>query len=259
MNPQKKFAVFAGATLLLLGGVAYRETRDLPTAAEVRSQLWTRYIPKGRSNWVPLWAISPKLQTAVLIWEDPRFYHHHGFDFGEIGRAFLEDAWAGRYRRGGSTITQQVAKNLFLSPEKSLRRKFKEAILARRLERTLTKDEILEIYLNIAQWGDAVAGAEAASRLYFSKSAADLSWAEAALLAGILPNPRRFSPIRAPEEAKRLRQVVLLKLLDSGQVTPQEYKEAASAPWRGAVPPASIENAAGRDLRFSHLSSEGKR
>ncbi len=259
MNLQKKLAAVAGAALLLLGGVAYQESRELPTAAELRSQLWTRYVPKGRSTWAPLWAMSPKLRTAVVIWEDPRFYHHHGFDFAEIRRAFLEDVRAGRYRRGGSTITQQVAKNLFLSPEKTLRRKFKEAILAWRLERALSKDEILEIYLNVAQWGDGVAGAEAASRLYFAKSAADLSWAEAALLAGILPNPHRFSPVRAPEEALRLRQAVLLKLLANGHVTPEEYGEAAFTPWRGALPPASAEGAARRDRPLSRLFFEGNR
>lgn len=131
--------------------------------------------------------------------------------------------------RGGSTITQQVAKNLFLSPEKTLRRKVREALLAWQLERTLTKQQILEIYLNIADWGDGITGAEAASRLYFAKSAEGLTWTEAALLAGMLPNPHRITPFRAPEQALQQRHQVLLKLLFYQELSPEEFHEADAA------------------------------
>jgi monofunctional biosynthetic peptidoglycan transglycosylase len=224
-----KIACGASLPLLFLVSMILWESRDLPSTSELRDQLWTHYKAKGHATWVPLWAISPKLQAAVVVWEDARFYFHRGFDYPDIWRAFLEDLRVGAYRRGGSTITQQVAKNLFLSPEKTLRRKLREAVLTWRLERALSKDEILEIYLNVAEWGDGITGAEAASRSYFSKSAEELTWAEAALLAAILPNPHRFSPFRAPQEAKRLRQVVLMKLAQNEDMTWEEFRQAIAA------------------------------
>jgi monofunctional biosynthetic peptidoglycan transglycosylase len=223
-------AVGVAGGVLLLGGLAWRETRDLPRESELRQRLWTRYRPQAEWTWLPMWSISPKLQTAVVAWEDPRFYHHHGFDYGEIAAAAETDLEAGAYRRGGSTLTQQVAKNLFLTPEKSWRRKFREAVLARRLERAFTKDQILEIYLNTADWGDGISGAEAASQVYFGHSAESLSWAEAALLAGILANPHRFSPLRNPEEARQLRQRVLAQLVENDEISFQEFREAMQAP-----------------------------
>ena len=123
-----------------------------------------------------------------------------------------------------------MAKNLFLTPERNLRRKFREAVLAWRLEHALSKDEILELYLNVADWGDGVVGAEAAAQFYFCKPARDLDWAEAALLAAILPDPHHLSPLKAPDEARRLQQVVLLRLLVNQDMTPEEYSQAAQAP-----------------------------
>jgi monofunctional biosynthetic peptidoglycan transglycosylase len=224
-----EIALVASLSLLALVSMILWESRDLPSTSELRGQLWTHYKSHGRATWVPLWAISPKLQAAVVVWEDPRFYFHHGFDYPRIWRALSTDLRVGTYRHGGSTLTQQVAKNLFLSPEKTLQRKLREAILTWRLERVLSKDEILEIYLNIAEWGDGIAGAEVASRAYFSKSAEQLTWPEAALLAAILRNPHRFSPLRAPQEAKRLRQVVLMKLIQNDDMTLEEFRQAVVA------------------------------
>lgn len=214
------------------GGAAllWRESRDLPRESELRQRLWTHYRPQAQWTWLPLWSISPKLQTAVVAWEDPRFYHHHGFDYGEIAAAAETDLEAGAYRRGGSTLTQQVAKNLFLTPEKTWRRKFREAVLTQRLERAFSKDEILEIYLNTADWGDGISGAEAASEAYFGHSAGSLSWAEAALLAGILANPHRFSPVQNPAEARQLRQRVLVQLVESQEISFQDFRRAMQAP-----------------------------
>jgi monofunctional biosynthetic peptidoglycan transglycosylase len=230
MKRSCKLLLAGAASALLLVGACFWECHDLPGVSEIRSQLFTRYVPKGRSTWVPLWAISPKLQVAVVVWEDPQFYFHHGFVYDEIWRALIEDVRSGHYRRGASTISQQVAKNLFLTSEKSLSRKLREAVLTRRIERALSKDEILEVYLNIADWGDGIVGAEAAARFYFSRSAEDLSWAEAALLAGILSNPHRYNPRVAPQEALRRRQMVLIQLLLNQALKPDEFRQAFSAP-----------------------------
>jgi monofunctional biosynthetic peptidoglycan transglycosylase len=225
-----RIALALGLGFLLLGAWVFWAAHGLPGPTEIRGQLWSRFRFGERATWLPLWSISPRLQTAVVAWEDPRFYFHHGFDYPEIARALRKDLLAGAYRTSGSTITQQVAKNLFLSPEKSLRRKLREAILTRRLEGALSKDDILEIYLNIADWGDGIAGAEAASRAYFSKSAAELSWAEAALLASILANPHRFNPLRTPEEVNRRRQAVLVDLALDQRISAQELREALAVP-----------------------------
>jgi len=145
-------------------------------------------------RWVPYGRISPHLKRAVLVSEDLGFFDHHGFAVGEM-KAALEDAWRQRkLPRGASTITQQVAKNLWLAPSYNPLRKVKEAILTRQLEEHLEKRRILEIYLNVAQFGPAVYGAEAAARRYFGKSAADLDEAEAAQLAAGLPRPRTWHP-----------------------------------------------------------------
>lgn len=148
-----------------------------------------------RQQWVPLSAVSPALVSAVLIGEDDKFYAHEGFDFEAMSEAMEKNINRGRIAAGGSTITQQLAKNLFLTPDKSPMRKIKEAILAWRLERNLKKRRILELYLNVAEWGEGVFGIEAASRKYFGKPARDLDARQAARLAAVLPNPIRFNPL----------------------------------------------------------------
>jgi monofunctional glycosyltransferase len=145
-------------------------------------------------TWVPLSRISPYLMKAVLIAEDDKFWKHEGFDTEAIQNAVEKNLQRGKFKFGGSTISQQLAKNLYLSPEKSLWRKTKEAVLTWQLERSLSKKRILEIYLNVAEWGDGIFGAEAAARHYFGKRAADLTGPEAARLAAVLPNPRKYNP-----------------------------------------------------------------
>lgn len=149
---------------------------------------------KVKKKWVKLSKISPYLIQAVIISEDDRFYSHSGFDIQGIKEAFIKNLKNGKFIRGGSTITQQVAKNLFLTPEKTLSRKIKEAIITWKLERSLTKERILEIYLNIVEWGYGIFGAEAASQFYFGKSCSELNPEEAARLASVLPNPLRYNP-----------------------------------------------------------------
>jgi monofunctional biosynthetic peptidoglycan transglycosylase len=169
---------------------------------------------RGRSfhlqwMWVPLAHMSPHLTRAVIAAEDAAFYRHKGFDWDGLKEALTRNVERGQLRRGGSTITQQLAKNLYLSPDKNLFRKGHEAILAWELERTLSKKRILELYLNVAEWGHGVFGAEAAARRHFGKSAEDLSPAEAALLAAMLPSPQHYDPLRlTPYLSKRQAQIL---------------------------------------------------
>lgn len=149
---------------------------------------------EARQTWVPYGAISPHLKRAVLVGEDINFFSHDGFDEGEQEIA-LREAWEEkRFPRGASTVTQQLAKNLWLSPSRNPVRKVKEALLTRQIERHLPKRRILEIYLNVVELGPGIYGAEAASRHYFGKSAAGLSEWEAASLAAALPNPDDWHP-----------------------------------------------------------------
>lgn len=150
--------------------------------------------------------ISPHLRRAVLAAEDDRFFLHHGFDLVELGNA-IDAARRGRRLRGASTITQQVAKNLFLWEGRSFVRKGYEAYLTLLLELLLSKDRVLDLYLNLAEWGDGVFGAQAAARHHFGKSAAALSVDEAARLAAILPSPRRWSP-RGAVADRRLPEIL---------------------------------------------------
>ncbi len=147
-----------------------------------------------RQTWVPYDRISPHLRSAVIVSEDSRFYEHGGVDTEELEKVLREAIDKKELGRGGSTITQQLAKNLYLSPSRSPLRKIKEILIARRMEQVLSKKRILELYLNLVEFGETVYGAEAAARHYFGTSAASLSPSQAALLAGALPNPRKMNP-----------------------------------------------------------------
>jgi monofunctional biosynthetic peptidoglycan transglycosylase len=146
--------------------------------------------------WRNLDQISPYLQNAVVLAEDDTFYQHNGFDFEQLKRAIQINWKRKRFAFGASTITQQLARTLYLSPRKNLFRKAKEALITRQMEKTLTKKRILELYLNAVEWGPNVYGAEATSQYFFGKPAIDLSAEEAIALACILPNPRKWSPIK---------------------------------------------------------------
>jgi monofunctional biosynthetic peptidoglycan transglycosylase len=160
-----------------------------------RSQVHTAdQTVEPRWRWVPYDSISPHLKRAVLVAEDIGFFSHGGFEVHEIKQAVWDAVAGERSLRGASTITQQLAKNLWLTPSRSPIRKLKEAALTYQLERHLSKKRILELYLNVVEFGPGVYGAEAASRHYFGKPAADLSVAEAARLAAGLPRPARWNP-----------------------------------------------------------------
>jgi monofunctional glycosyltransferase len=163
-----------------------------------------------RQRWVPYQQISNNLRRAVLVAEDASFFDHEGIDLKEL-RASLEHNWEeGRFERGASTITQQLAKNLYLSPSRNPFRKLKELLITRRLEAALSKRRILEIYLNVIEWGDGIFGAEAAARTYFGKSASALTTDEAALLAGAIINPREHSPAKPTRRLLR-RQLIIAR------------------------------------------------
>jgi monofunctional biosynthetic peptidoglycan transglycosylase len=160
-------------------------------------------------QWVSYGRISPHLRRAVLVAEDNEFYEHEGVDLEAMREAVRRDWKRKRVTHGGSTITQQLAKNLYLSPSRNPIRKIKEYFIARELERHLTKKRILELYLNVVEMGQRIYGAEAAARAYFGKSAAALTPNEAALLAGSLPNPRAMNP-GSPNRRLRARQAMIL-------------------------------------------------
>ncbi len=165
--------------------------------------------PRQRHRWVRYARISPNLRSAVLAAEDGSFFEHEGVDYAELRKA-VEDAMAkGVEFRGASTLTQQLAKNLYLSPSRDPLRKLRELIITRRLEANLTKARIFEIYLNVVEWGDGIWGAEAAARAHFGVSAAALTREQAALLAGALINPIVYSPSKPPPRLRRRQQIIL--------------------------------------------------
>ncbi|MEW9617196.1 transglycosylase domain-containing protein [Shinella sp. S4-D37] len=172
--------------------------------------------------------MSPYIPQAVIAIEDRRFYSHFGVDPLGLARAMLTNVMTGRMVQGGSTLTQQLAKNMFLSPERTLERKVQEVLLAFWLEHKYSKDQILAMYLNRVFFGSNSYGVEAASRRYFNKSARDVNLGEAALLAGLLKAPSRLSPARDPEAAEARAQVVLGAMREEGFVTDTEIKTAMS-------------------------------
>ncbi|HKY21409.1 MAG TPA: PBP1A family penicillin-binding protein [Vicinamibacterales bacterium] len=179
---------------------------------------------------VPIARISPNLKNAVVAVEDSRFYKHDGVDGVRIIGAVIADIRERRKAEGASTITQQLARMSFLSRDKTFRRKVREAILAQRLEKLYSKDEILEFYLNKAYFGDGLYGAEAAARGYFGKSSAELTPAEGAMLAGVLPAPSTKNPVSNPQEAVERRNVVLKLMLEHDMIADTDYRAALEQP-----------------------------
>jgi monofunctional biosynthetic peptidoglycan transglycosylase len=170
--------------------------------------------------------ISEHLKKAILISEDAAFFSHQGIDLNEIRAALKRDWETLSFSRGGSTITMQLAKNLYLSPSKNPLRKLKELVIARQLEQSLSKRRIFELYLNVVEWGRNVYGAEAASRYYFGKSAADLDPLEAATLAAMLPSPRNSKE----RNILNRRNLILTRLASVGYLSGEEYRRIKQAP-----------------------------
>jgi monofunctional biosynthetic peptidoglycan transglycosylase len=170
-------------------------------------------------RWIGYGRISPHLKRAVLVAEDDAFWQHEGIDYLQLQQSIELDWARGELVRGASTITQQLAKNLYLSPSRNPLRKLRELLIARRLEVELKKRRILELYLNVIEWGDGIYGVEAAAQEYFNASAATLGPNESALLAGAIANPRRFSPAHPTPGLLRRQQLILRRM---GELRPVE-------------------------------------
>jgi monofunctional glycosyltransferase len=188
-----------------------------------------------RRRWVPYGRISNQLKRAVIVAEDSAFFEHEGLDYGQIRESIESSLEDGGAVRGASTITQQLAKNLYLSPSRNPMRKVREIIITRRLEAALTKRRIFEIYLNSIEWGDGIFGCEAAARAYFGTSAAQLGASEAALMAGAIINPRVHSPAKPTRRLLRRQQLILRRM---GGAEPP-----ADAPASAPVAPATTPEA----------------
>jgi 1A family penicillin-binding protein len=201
-----------------VGSKIYDENDELLTEFHVERRIF-----------VQLGQMPAALKQAVIATEDSRFYSHFGVDPMGIARAVYQNFRRGRIVEGGSTITQQLAKVLFLTPDRSLDRKLKEAVLAIDLERRYSKNRLLEMYLNQIYFGHGAFGVEAASRTFFGKGVSELSPAECALLAGLPKAPSTYSPFEHPEAARRRRAIVLTRMVDTGVMKPNQAKRLADA------------------------------
>jgi monofunctional biosynthetic peptidoglycan transglycosylase len=241
--PTKKHPFIAGLILIASWSVlVWVIARSLPDVRPLKNPQYTMTIMVrdatgkkvpfvvGPRNpyWTPFSLIPPTLQRAVIVAEDDTFYQHNGFNFSAMRDALWENIKRRKPVRGGSTITQQLAKNLYLSREKSLARKLKEAVITCTLERHLSKKRIIELYVNIIEWGPGVYGVGAASWHYFRKSPADLNFFESVLLAAIIPSPTLYNPYRYPERALKRYQKVLSLMLISKLITAEQYEIASS-------------------------------
>ena len=193
---------------------------------EYREEEWKKKGKKIRiqKKWVSLSRISPYLMKAVIIAEDDKFWSHKGFDLDAIQKALEKDIEKGKFKFGGSTISQQLVKNLYLTPSKNPLRKAKEAIITWRLEKTLPKRRIFELYLNVVEWGEGIFGIEAAAQYYYSKPAGAISPQEAAHLAAVLPNPRKYRPTSASKYVEKRATIIYDIMVKRGIVVP-EYED----------------------------------
>lgn len=232
-------ALFFSAILLCIGfysvypdvSTLIKENPKKTSFMEFREREWEREGKKIkiRQVWTPLPRISTYLVKAVLIAEDDKFWSHEGFDFDALQKAIETDIKQRKFKSGGSTISQQLAKNLYLTPSRNPVRKIKEVIITYRIERNLSKKRILELYLNVAEWGEGIFGIEAASRNYYRKSASELTPEEAARLATVLPNPRMYNPLgnsNYVENRSRIIYGVMVKrgivVTESGEIESKE-------------------------------------
>ena len=233
------FVLLVGALSGALAGAFVGLTHDLPQIRSLerfRPDAVTRIYSADKILLAELFlekrepvslSIIPKdLKAALIATEDRKFYSHSGVDLKGIARAIIKDIWAGEFVEGASTITQQLAKTLFLTPRKTLVRKLKEAILAFQLERRYTKDEILELYLNQVYFGSGAYGVQSAAKIFFGKSVENLSVAECALVAAMPKSPSRYSPLVNRELAVKRRNIVLRQMRDTGIIDENLYQQA---------------------------------
>jgi len=231
--------VMAGIICGILAGFFLALTHDLPQISSLenfRPSAVTRIYSSDKVLIAELFAekrdpvtlkvIPEYLKKAIITTEDRNFYTHSGIDLKGIARAIIKDIWAGKFVEGASTITQQLAKTLFLNPKKTLVRKLKEAFLAFHLERRYTKDEILELYLNQVYFGSGAYGVESAARIFFNKSVKDLTLAECSLVSAMPKAPSKYSPLVNRDLAIKRRNIVLKQMLETGIINETEYNKA---------------------------------
>jgi monofunctional glycosyltransferase len=224
------FALVIYAYVTLPDVRALRTTNPSSTAfmdIRAREAASAGRTPKRVHRWVSYRRISPSLVNAVLVAEDAAFWQHEGVDYDELQKSIEVDWARGQLTRGASTITQQLAKNLYLSPSRNPLRKFRELIIARRLEAELSKTRILEIYLNVIEWGDGIYGVEAASQAYFRQAASTIGPSQAALLAGAIINPRLLNPVHPTARLMRRQQMILRRM--GARTAPVAHASDASA------------------------------
>ena len=216
-------------------------TQDLPPIEQMRGyvpsltsvvydrkdRVIARLFEENRT-WADIRQVSPWAIKAILAAEDSEFYEHQGIRLKAIARAIIRDLQSGEARQGGSTITQQLARMLFLSRARTLQRKASEAIIAIRMEKLYTKDQILEMYINMAYFGHGAYGIGAASQVFFGKTPQQLTLAEASILAGVLPAPNAYTPIRHPDRARARQNYVLTRMVEIGMITPEEKSQTLS-------------------------------
>src|SRR5262245_6516697 len=218
---------YIGYTIATLPDVTSLKKTN-PTVTALMEQRAEESQTKARPirAWLPYNSISPHLRNAVVIAEDSSFFQHSGYDIDEIKESVKRNWREKRFARGASTITQQLAKNLYLSTSRNPLRKIREFLIAQELEQTLSKQRIFEIYLNVIEWGDGVYGIGPAARRYFAKSAAELLPEEAAVLAAMIPNPRRYTPARNLKYLERRKKEILDRLARWKYLAPDEYEAA---------------------------------
>ena len=224
------YAAYIGIALYRLPPVAALADRTANLTIQVKDwqgKFYPFVVGPQNPRWTPAEIIPAEMKWAVIVAEDANFYRHEGIDVQAIKDAIKYDLEKKRFARGASTITQQTAKNLFLSREKSISRKIKEIYLARRMEQELTKGRILELYLNIAELGPMVYGIGHASRYYFDKTAGSLTPRECAFLAAMLPGPQKvYNPYRNLDRVLKRSDMVLRLLRQKGVLSEGEYRQA---------------------------------
>jgi len=226
-------ALWIASTLSHLPDVSVLKHYRPAAASEVLDRdgnALTAFYDRKFRIWVPLSSLPEIVIHAVTTAEDDTFFEHKGVNYKATWDALVHDVQKKRFARGGSTITQQMIKNVLLSREKTITRKVREYVLARKAEEILSKRKILEIYLNEVEWGDNIYGIEAASRFYLDKHASELTPGEAALLAGMLPNPRYYNPFKRPEKARDRQERVLSNMLQAKLVTREVFDATMQSP-----------------------------
>ena len=222
-------AAWVGVSILALPSVAPLAKPGVSITITVKD--WARkdhpfVVGPRNPRWTPYGVLPPALKKAVVASEDANFYSHEGVDYEAIREAIKADLQKGKFVRGGSTITQQLAKNLFLTREKTIVRKVKELILARRLDDALSKSRILELYLNVVELGPMVYGVGHAAHYYFGKHPSALTVRECAFLASMLPGPKVYNPYRKMDRVMKRSDRILRRMVAARMITQEEYDAA---------------------------------